>query len=121
MIWSVSTAVRRSGTATPVCVVNGSMSHLRRGQDIRWRAQGAADRGRRGDDGRDEGGAAALALPALEVAVRGRGAPLPRRQLVRVHPETHGAAGEAPLRPEVGEDLVEPLGLGVEAHPCGAG
>src|SRR4051812_27054402 len=108
MIWSVSTAVRRSGTATPVCVVNGSMSHLRRGQDVGRGTEGATDRGRGGDDGRDQVGATALALPALEVAVRGRGAPLPRRELVRVHPEAHGAAGEAPLRPEVGEDLVEP-------------
>ena len=66
-------------------------------------------------------GAAALALAALEVAVRGGGAALPRFQLVRVHAQAHGAAGEAPLGAEVLEDLVQALGLGLEADAGGAG
>ena len=83
--------------------------------------QRAADRRGRRDERRHQVGAAALALPALEVAVGGRGAALPRRELVRVHAQAHRAAGEAPLGAEVLEDLVEALGLGLEAHPGGAG
>src|SRR4051812_50167488 len=65
--------------------------------------------------------APALALPALEVAVRRRGAALPRRELVGVHAQAHRAAGVAPLGPEVDEDLVQPLGLGLQAHPGAPG
>ena len=59
-------------------------------------------------------GAAALALAALEVAVGRRRAALPRRQLVGVHAQAHRAAGVAPFGAEVAEDLVEPLGLGLQ-------
>src|SRR5690606_40751395 len=67
------------------------------------------DRGRRGHGRGDEVGAAALALPPLEVAVGGRGAALARLEGVRVHAEAHGAAGGPPLGAGRLEDLVEAL------------
>src|SRR5262245_11811598 len=69
---------------------------------------------------RDEMGAALVALPALEVAVRGRGASLAGRELVGIHGEAHGAAGLAPLEAGLDEDLVEPFGLGLLLHQPGA-
>src|SRR5690606_39880545 len=60
------------------------------------------------------------ALPALEVAVRGRGAALARRQLVRIHAEAHGAAGLAPVEAGFLQNFVEPLGLGLLLHEAGA-
>ena len=47
--------------------------------------------------GREQVGAPAAALPALEVAVRGRGAALAGRELVGVHAEAHRAAGHPPV------------------------
>src|SRR5659263_514737 len=138
MIWSVSTLPRRSGTPTPVCWLNFSMvvlssggggsSGLQVGQrravgrddvrpEVRDRRQRPADRGRGCDERRHEVRAPALALAALEVAVGRRRAALPRCELVRVHAQAHRAAGVAPLRTEVEEDLVEPLGLGLQADP----
>src|SRR6476619_3553628 len=66
-------------------------------------------------------GAATLALPALEIAVGRRRAPLARRELVRIHAKTHRTAGLAPLRPGGGEDLAEAFGFGLRAHPHRAG
>src|SRR5262245_48492015 len=60
-------------------------------------------------------GAAALALPALEVAVGRRCATLARRQLVWIHPKTHRATGLPPLRAGCGEDLAEAFGFGLRA------
>src|SRR5699024_4148740 len=60
---------------------------------IRHRGERAAYGGGGGDQRGDQVGAPALALPALEVAVRGRGGPLPRCELVRVHAQAHRAAG----------------------------
>src|SRR6476620_5449756 len=101
MIWSVSTLVRRRGMPIPVWVWKASIvvsvgivcgkseqemggSGMRpaagrvdfsdpggRRLEIGRRGQGAAHRGRRGDQRRDEMRAPALALPALEVAVGG--------------------------------------------------
>ena len=51
-----------------------------------------------------------------KLRLRGGGAALPRRQLVGVHPEAHRAAGEAPLGAELLDDLVDALGLGLDAH-----
>src|SRR5688572_2536429 len=122
MIWSVSTAERFSGAAMPVWVVNFSMSGLhglgrgvcRDRVEIARARQRAPHGGRGGDERRDQVRAAALALTAFEVAVAGRGAALPGCELIGVHAEAHRAAGEAPLRAEVGEDLVETLCLGLE-------
>src|SRR6476646_6358783 len=54
-----------------------------------------------------------VALPALEVAVGGRGAALARRQLVGVHGKAHRAAGLAPVEAGGLENLVEAFGLGL--------
>ena len=51
--------------------------------------------------------AAAAALAAFEVAVRGRGAAFAWRQLVGVHGKAHRAAGIAPFEAGADEDLVE--------------
>src|ERR1700727_3080649 len=71
------------------------------------------DRGGGGHGGRHEMGAASIALAALEIAVRGRGATLARLELVGVHGEAHRAAGLAPLEASGEEDLVETLSLGL--------
>src|SRR6185312_7161525 len=126
MIWSVSTLLWRSGTPMPVWEENFSMvSSLRYGLgggfEVRRRTEGSADGGGGCHDGRDEVRAPALALAALEVAV-GRGcAALARLQLVRVHAQAHGAAGEAPLGTEVQEHLVQALGFRLETDACRAG
>src|SRR3954462_665609 len=112
MIWSVSTFERRRATARPVCTVIGSTSAplpgVRRWADrreVRRRGPPPGHGGGRCDQRRDQVGAPALALPALEVAVGRRGAALPRRQLVGVHAQAHGTARLAPLGAEVNEDL----------------
>ena len=64
----------------------------------------AGQRGGRGDRGRDEVGAAAAALAALEVAVAGRRAALAGGELVGVHGQAHRAAGVPPVEPGLGED-----------------
>ena len=73
----------------------------------------ALDRGRGRHLRADQVGAPALALAALEVAVRRRGAALARREDVGVHPQAHRAAGAAPVESGRPEDLVQPLGLGL--------
>src|SRR5690606_18474518 len=144
MIWSVSTSLRSSGAMRPWIFLTGSIvSLLRRGSPCRRRevpATGAAhkvrrygtlvqvsrrrevtENGRRGGNlRRDEVRAAALALPALEVAVAGRSAALARRKLVRVHAEAHRAPGGAPLEASLLEDLVQTLRLGLGLHAHGA-
>src|SRR5689334_23179777 len=117
MIWSVSTLLRFSGTPTPVCEVNLSMAAPSGsgvgadGREVGGRGEGAADGGRRGDERRHEVRPPALALAALEVAVRRRGRTLAGLEGVRVHAETHRAARAAPLGPGLLEDHVEDLVL----------
>src|SRR2546423_873264 len=65
-------------------------------------------------------GAALVALPALEIAVRRGSATLAGRELVRVHRETHRASRLAPVESRRLEDLVEPFGLGLLLHETGA-
>src|SRR6185312_12117136 len=65
--------------------------------------------------------AALVALPAFEVAVRGRGATLARRKLVWVHGETHRAARLAPVESGGLENLVESFGFRLLFHQAGAG
>ena len=55
------------------------------------------------------------ALSALKVAVACRRRPLPRRQLVRVHPQTHRAPRLSPLCACGIEYLTEALLLGLQA------
>src|SRR6202451_4177240 len=118
MIWSVSTLLRRSGSARPVWATNGSMSYS---LQVGRRGQPAGDGGGGGDGGGHQVSAPALALAAFEVPVRGRGGPLPRLERVRVHAQAHRAPGAAPFGPGRGEDLVEPLALGLRANLHGTG
>src|SRR5262249_26581048 len=76
--------------------------------------------GRGGHFGANQVRTTALALAALEVAVRGRGAALARAQDVRIHAEAHRAAGLAPFEPGRLEDLVETLLLGLRLDQAGA-
>src|SRR5215210_6520302 len=128
MIWSVSTLLRRSGSAVPLWVVNAcicpfpwSGQCLARVMQVGGAREVACDGRRGGDRHGDQMGPAALALPPLEVAVRRRGAALPRRQLVGVHAQAHRATGSPPLATGLGEDLVETLGLGLQPDPHGTG
>src|SRR5690606_13493544 len=73
------------------------------------------DRRRRGHAGADQMGAAAAALTALEIAVRGRRTALAGGQLVRVHRKAHRAAGQTPFETGVDEDLRQPLLLRLRA------
>src|SRR6266545_119249 len=61
-------------------------------------------------------GATASSLPSLEIAVRGRGAALPRLKAIGVHGQAHRAAGFAPLEAGVLEDPVEAFALGLRLH-----
>src|ERR1700685_1010982 len=79
------------------------------------------DGGSRGHRRRDQVRAALIALPPLEIAVRGRSAALAGCKLVGIHAETHRAAGLAPLEAGTNKDLVEPLGLCLLFHEAGAG
>src|SRR3712207_574405 len=108
MIWSVSTLLRRSGTPTPVCATNGSMSDV---LQVRGRREPTADRRRRRHRHRHQVRASALALPALEVAVGGGCAALAGLEGVRVHAEAHRATGTAPLGTGLLEDDVQALFL----------
>src|SRR5688500_15198005 len=100
MIWSVSTLLRRSGSAEPGCLVKASICSSSR-VGVSGQVGGAREvsRDRGGCCHRDghEVGAPALALTPFEVAVGGRGAPLAGRQLVGVHPQAHRAPGTTPL------------------------
>src|SRR5690606_28194104 len=73
---------------------------------------GRGSRHRRTDQVR----ASAGALPALEVAVRGRRTALARLEPVGIHCQAHRAARFAPFEAGVAEDPVEPLGLGLLLH-----
>src|SRR5689334_23603698 len=71
---------------------------------------------RRRHRGADEMGAAAGALPALEIAVRRRRAALARLEAIVVHREAHRAARLAPLEPGVAKRAIEAFGLGLRLH-----
>src|SRR5581483_10187252 len=96
MIWSVSTSTRSITASRPVWRINGSI-FLPLVVPLADVDEVAGDRRRRGHGRADEVRAAALALAALEVAVRGGGAALPRLQHVRVHAQAHRAARLAPV------------------------
>ena len=73
----------------------------------------ALDRGGSSHRGTHQMRAAAAALPALEVAVARRRAPLAFAEHVVIHAEAHRAARFAPFEAGVGEDPIEALALGV--------
>src|SRR5690348_13316399 len=66
-------------------------------------------------------GAAAGALAALEIAVRGRGAAFAGAQGIAVERRAERAAGLAPFESGVAEDAVEPFGFGLALHRPRAG
>src|SRR5207247_9375429 len=88
MIWSVSTLARSSGATRPVKTVNRSIGSSPPANIDEM----SGDRGRRGHLGAHEVGPAAVALAALEIAVRGRRAAFARLEPVCVHAQAHGAA-----------------------------
>src|SRR5436853_4922015 len=106
MIWSVSTSWRSSTEIGPAISCMGSIWSPAPDVD-----EMTLDGRRSGHLGRDEVRAPAATLAALEVAVRGRGAALARREDVRVHPEAHRATRRAPIEAGTAEHLVEALGL----------
>src|SRR5690606_40869182 len=81
------------------------------GGEVGDRGQRAPDRGRGGDERGHQVGAATLALATLEVAVRGRGGPLPRRRLVGVDAQARRVPGGARLRAELAGRADRALGL----------
>src|SRR6185312_15320857 len=99
MIMSVSTLMVGSGAATLVTVANLSIAFPLNPIAARRRACPRSRRRR--------------ALPAFEIAVRGRGAALARLQFVVVHGEAHGTARLAPFETGFEQDLVEPFFLGL--------
>src|SRR5215212_3775479 len=115
MIWSVSTSLRSNGAAVPRMTLIGSIAL----PQFRWRGKCSGNRGGRRDSGRNQMGPPAGALPAFEVPVRRRGAPLASFQLVRVHPEAHRAPGGTPFEPGIFEDQVETFGLCLGAYAHG--
>src|SRR5579864_9799497 len=89
-----------SGTTMPLWVRNGSIL----GPPLPDVDEMAGDRRGRGHRRTHEVRAASGALPALEIPVGGRRAPLAGTENVRVHPEAHRAAGFAPLEARLRED-----------------
>ncbi len=66
-------------------------------------------------------GASAFSLSPLKVSVRGGGSSFTRGQLIRVHPQTHRTAREAPFAAEIFDNLVNAFGFGLDAHSSRAG
>src|SRR5262245_60942153 len=110
MIWSVSTLARSMGATSPLSTVNFSIRSL---SPLAHVDEMPGDRRGRGHLRAHQVRSAARALPALEVAVGGRGRALARLQPVGVHGEAHRAAGLAPLETGVAEHAVEALLLGL--------
>src|SRR5262249_33160144 len=69
----------------------------------------------------DQGRAAIAALASLEVAIRGAGAALVRRQSVGVHADAHAAARVAPFETGLRKDFVETFFFGLRLDAAGAG
>src|SRR6187200_597091 len=107
MIASVLMFSRSSGAAMPVSRSNFSMSLA-----LRRAAQGAHVNDRASHGGRRYAGRAAevrpaaRALPALEVSVGGRDAPLARRHDVAVAGHAHRASRGPPLEARLAKDPV---------------
>ena len=114
MIWSVSTLLRRSGTAVPVCTVNLSMTVSYRSAGLaRWPVTAVAA----ATSGDTRWVRPPLPCRPSKLRLDVRRAALAGRELVGVHAETHRAAGLPPLGAGRGEDRVEALLLGLLAHP----
>src|SRR5688572_26082333 len=94
MIWSVSMSSRSRTVTAPSTTVIGSIGGSAPVADV---DEMALNGGRGGHLRRDEVGAPAASLAALEVAVRRRGAALAGLEDVGVHAQAHRAAGAAPV------------------------
>ena len=81
----------------------------------------AGDGGGGGHGRADKVSPSAGSLAALEVAVARAGRPLTGLEPVGIHRQAHAAAGLAPLGARLGEDPVEPLGLGLMPDLLAAG
>src|SRR3954470_18889720 len=128
MIRSVLTSLQWSTATRPRCVTNGSIggsSSLGLGLGLAEHLadvdEVARDGGGGGHGGADEVGPAAGPLTPLEVAVARAGRALAGGELVGVHRQAHAAARLTPLDAGRGEDLVEPLGLGLVADRLAPG
>src|SRR5438067_9147602 len=128
MIWSVSTFARSRGARTPVTWLKASTplslpSPGGGGNIIEFPHvdEVPGDCGGRRHWRADEVGPAPTPLPALEIPVAGRGAPLARAEDVGIHAEAHRAASIAPLEAGLAEDRIQSLGLGLplDAHRSG--
>src|SRR5664279_5686786 len=104
-----------------VVLTNGSgMSVGLHGRELRGdvgqRSRSGYDAGhgtRGGGERRGEERSSALALPSLEVAVRGADAVLAGLELIAVHGDAHRTTGLAPLGSGRGEDSVEAFAFGL--------
>src|SRR5437868_5717149 len=74
-----------------------------------------------GHRGADKVCAPALALPSFKVTVARRSATLSALKYVRVHPQTHGAAGLAPLEPCFKKEPVKSFPFGFKLNGLRAG
>ena len=114
MIWSVSTSARSSTVTAPATLRDG-LHQLQSRMSTKWPSMAAAA----AICGRDEVGAPAAALAALEVAVRGRGAALARAaRMSGFIPRHIEQPAVAPVEAGGAEDLVEALRLGLRGAPA---
>src|ERR1035437_5932258 len=128
-IWSVSMLDREMAMTRLVVLLNGSGMSV--GLHGRSSGGGSHQCPRIGDYAGDGAGCSgerrgqerspALALPALEVSVRGADAVLAGLKLVAVHGDAHRAAGLTPFGAGRAEDLVEALALGLLLDLLAAG
>src|SRR5829696_8331967 len=117
MIWSVSTSLRSNGAAVPRITLIGSIAL----PQFSRRRERSGDRRSSRHGRRDEMRPPTRTLPAFEIPVRRRGAPLAGSQLVRIHTQAHRATGGTPFEPGILEDEIEALGLRLSAHTHRAG
>src|SRR5215212_179411 len=113
MIWSVSTSLRSNGAAVPRMTLIGSIAQ----PQFSRRRERSSDRRSGCHGGRDEMRSSTRSLAALEIPIRGRGAPLSGSQLVGVHTQAHRATRGTPFESGIHEDEVEAFRFGLGAHP----
>mmetsp|Transcript_28905 Transcript_28905/g.51672 ORF Transcript_28905/g.51672 Transcript_28905/m.51672 type:complete len:597 (-) Transcript_28905:259-2049(-) len=91
------------------------------GRQLPHVGQSARHSGGGGHRGAHQMGAPAVTLAALEISIGGGGAALAGEQFVGVHGEAHGAAGLAPVKARLDQNLVQPLLLRLLLHQSRAG
>ena len=115
MIWSVSTLLRRSGTAVPVWTVNFSMlcRSLSRLRGRRGRPGGPVTAVAAATGGETRWVRPPRPCRPSKLRLDVDAERSPGRERVRVHAQAHRAAGGPPLGAGGGEDLVQALQLGL--------